>query len=306
MATPQLRTALVYDWLDTQQGGVERILESFQELLPNATWCTATANPRASKLAQTHEVKTSFLQHLPPFLRAQRPPSLKLPEPEKIPGEGDPSDLDKFLKASNGQYGVVPQSHEDFVQQLRASGMQINFKTGEGVDNLVKVYKNVLRLEAQNFDKRRSSISNLTQNMKAISKNYVTASIKQMADTHDGLSSHIKQKSGKILKLIQDEKSEMDGNITVRSEFGINETISWKSNNAQVLRDGYIKLNDFVPTTEVEFELKTTGLTSIRLADAAYVDGDVEAGDFYRNLGLGLADALVGLDMVSGVELDLK
>jgi glycosyltransferase involved in cell wall biosynthesis len=73
MATPQLRTALVYDWLDTQQGGVERILESFQELLPNATWCTATANPRASKLAQTHEVKTSFLQHLPPFLRAQRP-----------------------------------------------------------------------------------------------------------------------------------------------------------------------------------------------------------------------------------------
>ena len=30
----------------------------------------------------------------------------------------------------------------------------------------------------------------------------------------------------------------------------------------------------------------------------------MEAGDFYRNVGLGLADALVGLDMVSGVVRD--
>lgn len=65
MATPQLRVALVQDWLTGMRGG-EKVLEVLCELYPNATLFTLIHNKGAmSSVIENMQIRTSFVQNLP-------------------------------------------------------------------------------------------------------------------------------------------------------------------------------------------------------------------------------------------------
>lgn len=65
---PTTKVALVYDWL-TNMGGAERELLSFHKIFPDAPIFTSVFEPdRCPPFAQL-DVRTTYLQHLPKFLR---------------------------------------------------------------------------------------------------------------------------------------------------------------------------------------------------------------------------------------------
>ncbi len=70
--------AIVYDWFDTPQGGAERVLHELHILYPHAVWFTSHVDPDKVAWASGWDIRTSFLQHAPRWLRSQRLLSLLL------------------------------------------------------------------------------------------------------------------------------------------------------------------------------------------------------------------------------------
>ena len=65
------KIAIVYDWLD-KWGGVERILLVFHEIFPEADFFTSYYDVDGAYWAKDINVKTSFLQHFPNFIKKNR------------------------------------------------------------------------------------------------------------------------------------------------------------------------------------------------------------------------------------------
>src|SRR3989344_7529142 len=65
------RIAIVYDWLD-KWGGVERVLLTFHEMFPDAHWYTSYFDGKKATWAREMNIKTSFIQKLPGFIRKSR------------------------------------------------------------------------------------------------------------------------------------------------------------------------------------------------------------------------------------------
>jgi len=65
------RIAIVYDWLD-KWGGVERVLLTFHEMFPDAHWYTSYFDGKKATWAREMNIKTSFIQKLPGFIKKSR------------------------------------------------------------------------------------------------------------------------------------------------------------------------------------------------------------------------------------------
>lgn len=61
----QIKTALVYDRVNTRYGGAEQVILALHQLFPDAPLYTSVYNPKQAMWAQDLTVKTSFLQKLP-------------------------------------------------------------------------------------------------------------------------------------------------------------------------------------------------------------------------------------------------
>ena len=71
------KIAIVYDWLD-KWGGVERVLLTMHDIFPRAEFFTSYYNPQTAPWAKHLNIRTSFIQGLPPFIRKNRLLSLPL------------------------------------------------------------------------------------------------------------------------------------------------------------------------------------------------------------------------------------
>lgn len=65
------KIAIVYDWFD-KWGGLERMLLIFHEIFPKADFFTSYYNPDKAKWAKNINIKTSFIQKLPKFIKNNR------------------------------------------------------------------------------------------------------------------------------------------------------------------------------------------------------------------------------------------
>ncbi|MCL4363954.1 glycosyltransferase [Patescibacteria group bacterium] len=65
------KIAIVYDWFD-KWGGVERVLLTFKEMFPEADFFTSYLDLKGAGWARDLNVKTSFIQDLPEFIRKRR------------------------------------------------------------------------------------------------------------------------------------------------------------------------------------------------------------------------------------------
>lgn len=72
-----MKTAIVYDWID-KWGGVERVLLTLAKMFPRADWLTSYFDPRAASWARKLNVKTSFIQQFPDFIKKNRILSIPL------------------------------------------------------------------------------------------------------------------------------------------------------------------------------------------------------------------------------------
>lgn len=70
-----IKIAVIYDWFD-KWGGVERILQIFHQMLPQADFYTSYFDPAGAYWAKKFPLKTSFLQNLPSFIKKNRVLSL--------------------------------------------------------------------------------------------------------------------------------------------------------------------------------------------------------------------------------------
>ena len=66
-----LKIALVYDWLDSW-GGAERVLLLLHKIFPTAPLYTSIYNSKKASWAKTFQIKTSFLQKIPPSQKKHR------------------------------------------------------------------------------------------------------------------------------------------------------------------------------------------------------------------------------------------
>ncbi len=62
---PRKKVALIYDWLDTQHGGFERVLQVLLEIFPQADVFTTVYDKNVNLLPAKTKVYTSFLQYAP-------------------------------------------------------------------------------------------------------------------------------------------------------------------------------------------------------------------------------------------------
>ncbi len=69
------KIAIVYDWID-KWGGVERVLLTLHEIFPQAKFYTSYINPQGGNWAKDLNIKTSFIQQLPAFIKNNRIRSL--------------------------------------------------------------------------------------------------------------------------------------------------------------------------------------------------------------------------------------
>ncbi|MBQ6449573.1 glycosyltransferase [bacterium] len=69
---PQKKVAIIYDWADTRYGGAEKVLLTLQQIYPQATLFTSFVEPHAVWTQKFKQVKTSFLQHWPKFIRRHK------------------------------------------------------------------------------------------------------------------------------------------------------------------------------------------------------------------------------------------
>ncbi|MEK7597458.1 MAG: glycosyltransferase [Patescibacteria group bacterium] len=65
------RVAIVYDWID-KWGGVERILLQLHEMFPEAVFYTSYFDKEKADWAKDLNIKTSFLQKFPSFIKKSR------------------------------------------------------------------------------------------------------------------------------------------------------------------------------------------------------------------------------------------
>ena len=65
------KIAIVYDWID-KWGGVERVLLTLHRMFPNAVFYTSYFNQKKAKWAKDLNIKTSFIQKLPEFIKNNR------------------------------------------------------------------------------------------------------------------------------------------------------------------------------------------------------------------------------------------
>lgn len=65
------KLAIVYDWFDSW-GGVERVLEVFHEMYPEAPFYTSYLDPQKAIWTNKYEIKTSYIQNLPDFIKKNR------------------------------------------------------------------------------------------------------------------------------------------------------------------------------------------------------------------------------------------
>lgn len=79
MKNNQKKIALVYDWLDTNFGGAEIVLQNLLEIFPDAVLFTAFANFKECQWIGKAKVKTSFLQKYPLIYKNKSLASLFLP-----------------------------------------------------------------------------------------------------------------------------------------------------------------------------------------------------------------------------------
>ncbi len=72
---PDKKIAIVYDWMD-KMGGVERMLVTLSEMYPEADWYTSYVDYKKADWipdqVRDDKVKTSFIQHLPSFIKSNR------------------------------------------------------------------------------------------------------------------------------------------------------------------------------------------------------------------------------------------
>jgi len=66
-----LKTAIVYDWID-KWGGVERVLLTLHEMFPQAEFYTSYFDPQKASWAKDLKIKTSFIEKLPGFIKKSR------------------------------------------------------------------------------------------------------------------------------------------------------------------------------------------------------------------------------------------
>lgn len=66
-----MKTAIVYDWID-KWGGIERVLLTMAEMYPKADFFTSYFNPETAPWAKNLNIKTSFIQRLPNFVKKNR------------------------------------------------------------------------------------------------------------------------------------------------------------------------------------------------------------------------------------------
>ncbi|MBI3619704.1 glycosyltransferase [Candidatus Roizmanbacteria bacterium] len=65
------KIAIVYDWIDSW-GGIERVLLVLKELFPGADWYSSYVDINKAKWAKDLSVHTSFMQHLPSWIKNNR------------------------------------------------------------------------------------------------------------------------------------------------------------------------------------------------------------------------------------------
>lgn len=71
------KISIVYDWID-KWGGVERLLLTLHEMFPHAHFFTSYYDSSSAPWAEKLAIKTSFIQHLPDFIKKNRLLSLLL------------------------------------------------------------------------------------------------------------------------------------------------------------------------------------------------------------------------------------
>ena len=67
----QKKIAIVYDWID-KWGGVERVLLNLHEMFPEAVFYTSYFDETKAEWAKDLNIKTSFLQKFPDFIKKSR------------------------------------------------------------------------------------------------------------------------------------------------------------------------------------------------------------------------------------------
>ena len=65
------KIAITYDWID-KWGGVERVLLTLNEMFPQAEFYTSYYDSEKASWAKNLEIKTSFIQRFPSFIRKSR------------------------------------------------------------------------------------------------------------------------------------------------------------------------------------------------------------------------------------------
>lgn len=65
------KIAIVYDWFD-KWGGVERVLLTLHQMFPQAVFYTSYFNRKQAAWAKNFNIKTSFIDKLPPFIKTNR------------------------------------------------------------------------------------------------------------------------------------------------------------------------------------------------------------------------------------------
>lgn len=71
------KIAIIYDWID-KWGGVERVLLTLHEMLPQAEFYTSYFDPKQASWAKDLDIRTSFINKLPNIIKKNRILSLPL------------------------------------------------------------------------------------------------------------------------------------------------------------------------------------------------------------------------------------
>ncbi|OGK62218.1 hypothetical protein A2334_05180 [Candidatus Roizmanbacteria bacterium RIFOXYB2_FULL_38_10] len=71
MVQKEKKVAIVYDWID-KWGGVERLLLVLHHMFPSAPFFTSYVDLQSARWARGIHIKSSFIQHLPRFIKKSR------------------------------------------------------------------------------------------------------------------------------------------------------------------------------------------------------------------------------------------
>ena len=107
-----LRIAIVCDWL-TNMGGAEKVVLAFHEAFPNAPIYTSTYNPDNMPAFHGMDIRTTYLQRLPKFLRNLHKfmPMLRVHAFRRL----DLSDYDIILSSASAEAKQVRKTRDNQV-----------------------------------------------------------------------------------------------------------------------------------------------------------------------------------------------